>query len=128
MGVYAEGLGDRLTDLHGRLHRGGAYRAPPVPGRNTQAGRWETTTRHRHEDCPKGGGTRSIYESEFLGFNYGAGRGAQTRLMAYAELNGVRVLDADVRAFFDNVNRDWLVRFLEYRIGDKRVIRLIPSG
>ena len=37
------------------------------------------------------------------------------------------VLDADVRAFFDNVNRDWLVRFLEYRIGDKRVIRLISK-
>ena len=35
--------------------------------------------------------------------------------------------DADVRAFFDNVNRDWLVRFLEHRIGDKRVIRPISK-
>ena len=138
--MYAEGLGDHLTDLHGRLHRGGAYRAPPV----------------RRVEIPKpDGGKRPlgiatledkivqkavtdtilvpIYESEFLGFNYGfrPGRGAHNALDALTvgiercKINWV--LDADVRAFFDTVNRDWLVRFLEHRIGDKRVIRLISK-
>ena len=131
--MYAEGLGDHLTDLHGRLHRGGAYRAPPV----------------RRVEIPKpDGGKRPlgiatledkivqkavtdtilvpIYESEFLGFNYGfrPGRGAHNALDAITvgiercKINWV--LDADVRAFFDTVNRDWLVRFLEHRIGVNR--------
>ena len=72
-----------------------------------------------------------IYESEFLGFSYGfrPGRGAHNALDAVAV--GIErrrtewLVDADIRGFFDNVSRAWLVRFLEYRIGDKRVIRLI---
>ena len=74
-----------------------------------------------------------IYESEFLGFNYGfrPGRGAHNALDALTvgiERRKINwVLDADVRAFFDNVNRDWLVRILEHRIGDKRVNRLISK-
>ena len=72
-----------------------------------------------------------IYEAEFLGFSYGfrRGRGAHGALDALAvglqrrKINWVA--DCDIRAFFDTVSRDWLVRFLEYRIGDKRVIRLI---
>ena len=72
-----------------------------------------------------------IYEAEFLGFSYGfrRGRGAHDALDALAvgltrrKINWVA--DCDIRAFFDNVSRDWMVRFLEHRIGDKRVIRLI---
>ena len=72
-----------------------------------------------------------IYEAEFLGFSYGfrPGRGAHDALDALAV--GIKrrkinwVVDCDIRAFFDNVSRSWLVRFLEHRIGDKRVIRLI---
>ena len=72
-----------------------------------------------------------IYEAEFLGFSYGfrPGRGAHNALDALAV--GIQrrkinwVVDGDIRAFFDNVSRDWLVRFLEHRIADKRVIRLI---
>ena len=138
--MYAEGLEDRLIDLHGRLHRGGAYRAPPV----------------RRVEIPKpDGGTRPlgiatledkivqkavtdtilvpIYETEFLGFSYGfrPGRGAHNALDALTvgiEQRKINwVLDADIRAFFDRLDRDWLVRFLKHRIGDKRLIRLITK-
>ena len=136
--MYAEGLEDRLIDLHGRLHRGGAYRAPPV----------------RRVEIPKpDGGTRPlgiatledkivqkavtdtilvpIYETEFLGFSYGfrPGRGAHNALdvlIVGIEKRKINwVLDADIRAFFDKLDRDWLIRFLEHRIGDTRLIRLI---
>ncbi len=72
-----------------------------------------------------------IYEAQFLGFSYGfrPGRGARRTLDALAV--GIErrkigwVVDCDIRAFFDNVSRDWLVRFLKHCIGDRRVIRLI---
>ncbi len=134
---YAEGLEERLLDLHRRVQTG-AYRAPPV----------------RRVEIPKpDGGTRPlgvaaledkivqkavteiiltpIYEPAFLGFSYGfrPGRGAHDALDALAVAIDRRkvnwVVDCDIRAFFDSVSRDWLVRFLEHRIGDKRVIRLI---
>ena len=137
--MYAEGLGDRLVDLHARIHRG-AYRAPPV----------------RRVEIPKpDGGKRPlgiasledkivqkavtdtilvpIYETEFLGFSYGfrPGRGAHHALDALAVGVTQRkvnwIVDADIRGFFDNLDRNWLVRFLEHRIGDKRVIRLITK-
>ena len=135
--MYLEGLEGRLTDLHDRVHSG-AYRATPS----------------RRVNIPKpDGGTRPlgiaaledkivqkavaetiltpIYEAQFLGFSYGfrPGRGAHDALDALAV--GIErrkigwVVDCDIRAFFDNVSRDWLVRFLEHRIGDKRVIRLV---
>ena len=135
--MYEDGLDGRLADLHDRVHRE-AYRATPS----------------RRVNIPKpDGGTRPlgvaaiedklvqkavtetiltpIYEAEFLGFSYGfrRGRGAHGALDALAvgllrrKINWV--VDCDIRAFFDTVSRDWLVRFLEQRIGDKRVIRLI---
>ena len=136
--MYGEGLDARLRDLHRRLHSGGAYRAPPV----------------RRVEIPKpDGGTRPlgiaaledkivqkavvdviltpIYEVEFLGFSYGfrPGRGAHDALDALAfgiERRKVSwIVDADLRAYFDTIPRDWLVKFLEHRIGDRRVIRLI---
>ena len=137
--MYAEGLEDRLVDLHARIHSG-AYRAPPV----------------RRVEIPKpDGGKRPlgiasledkvvqkavtdtilvpIYETEFLGFSYGfrPRRGAHNALDALAVGITQRkvnwIVDADIRGFFDNLNRNWLVRFLEHRIGDKRVIRLITK-
>ena len=136
--MYGGGLDERLLDLHRRLHRGGAYRAPPV----------------RRVEIPKpDGGTRPlgiaaledkivqkavvdviltpIYEVEFLGFSYGfrPGRGAHDALDALAF--GIKrrkvswIADADLRAYFDTIPREWLIAFLEHRIGDRRVIRLI---
>ena len=134
---YAVGLESRLADLKDRVHSG-AYRATPS----------------RRVEIPKpDGGTRPlgiaaledkivqkavveciltpIYEAEFHGFSYGfrPGRSAHDALDALAyviERRQVRyVVDADIRKFFDTVDQQWLVCFLEHRIGDKRVIRLI---
>jgi group II intron reverse transcriptase/maturase len=73
----------------------------------------------------------AIYEEDFLGFSYGfrPGRGPHDALDALAVAVTSRkvnhILDADIRDFFGSVNHDWLIRFLEHRIGDKRIIRLI---
>ena len=72
-----------------------------------------------------------IYEEDFLGFSYGfrPGRSQHQALdaLAYAicEKRVNWVLDADIQGFFDEINRDWLIKFLEHRIGDRRILRLI---
>ena len=73
----------------------------------------------------------AIYEADFVGFSYGfrPGRSQHDALDALAvglhrRKVGI-VLDADIRAFFDTISHDWLMRFLEHRIGDQRVLRLI---
>jgi group II intron reverse transcriptase/maturase len=72
-----------------------------------------------------------IFEEDFLGFSYGfrPGRGQHNALDALCV--GITskkvnfILDADIRSFFDEVSQQWLVRFVEHRIGDPRIIRLI---
>jgi RNA-directed DNA polymerase len=72
-----------------------------------------------------------IYEAEFLGFSYGfrPGRGQHDALDALAFGLGRRrinwVLDADIRSFFDTISHEWLVRFVEHRVRDRRIVRLI---
>ena len=73
----------------------------------------------------------AIYEQDFLGFSYGfrPGRGQHDALDALG-FGIVRtkvswIVDADVRSFFDSMSHDWLLRFVEHRIGDPRMIRLI---
>jgi RNA-directed DNA polymerase len=74
-----------------------------------------------------------IYEAEFLGFSYGfrPGRGQHDALDALAYgINARKInwnLDADISRFFDTLSREWLVRFVEHRIGDRRIIRLIQK-
>src|SRR5262249_56413371 len=73
----------------------------------------------------------AIYEEDFLGFSYGfrPGRSAHDAMDALVvaiegrEVN--YILDADIRSFFDTVSQDWLIRFVEHRIGDPRVVRLV---
>src|SRR6266699_2384156 len=75
----------------------------------------------------------AIYEEDFLGFSYGfrPGRGAHDALDALCV--GIHskkvsfILDADIRSFFDEISQDWLIRFLEHRIGDRRIIRLVQK-
>jgi group II intron reverse transcriptase/maturase len=133
---YGQDLDRQLADLHARIHRG-SYRAQPT----------------RRQYIPKPDGRQrplgiaavedkivqravvevlnAIYEEDFLGFSYGfrPGRGQHDALDALAvgiETEAVNwILDADIRGFFDAVSHDWLLRFVEHRIGDRRVIRLI---
>jgi group II intron reverse transcriptase/maturase len=75
----------------------------------------------------------AIYEEDFLGFSYGfrPGRGTHDALDALCVGIDSRkvnyILDADIRSFFDEVSKEWLIRFVEHRIGDKRIIRLIQK-
>ena len=134
---YADGLENRLVDLCERVHRG-AYRATPsrrvyIPKPDGGerplgiAALEDKVVQKAVVECI----LTPIYEAEFHGFSYGfrPGRGAHDALDALAyviERRQVRfIVDADIRKFFDMVDQDWLIRFLEHRIGDKRVIRLI---
>ena len=73
----------------------------------------------------------AIYEEDFLGFSYGFRPGRGTHDALDALIVGISstkvnwIFDADIRSFFDSVNWEWLVRFLEHRIRDSRMIRLI---
>lgn len=133
---YGKDLEVNLRDLHGRVHRG-SYRAKP--SRRTYIpkadGRLRPLGIAALEDKIVQRAVvevlNAIYETDFLGFSYGfrPGRGPHDALDALAV--GVTrkkvnwVLDADIRSFFTNLDRVWLERFLEHRIADKRVLRLI---
>ena len=135
---YEADLEPRLEGLHGRVHRG-AYR--PQPSRRTYipkaGGRQRPLAVAALEDKILQGAAvmvlNAIYEADFLGFSYGfrPGRGphdALDALMVGIDKRKVNyILDADIRDFFGSVSQSCLVRFLEYRIGDKRIIRLIQK-
>jgi RNA-directed DNA polymerase len=135
---YEADLEPRLEDLHRRVHRG-AYR--PQPSRRTYIpkadGKLRPLAVAALEDKILQGATvivlNAIYEAEFLGFSYGfrPGRGPHDALDALAVAIGERkvnyILDADIRDFFGSVSQEWLIRFVEHRIGDKRIIRLIQK-
>src|SRR5215813_12962859 len=134
--TYEADLDRNLTDLHSRVHRG-AYRA--LPSRRAYIpkadGKQRPLAVAALEDKIVQKATvavlNCVYEEEFLGFSYGfrPQRGQHDALDALVVGITTRkvnfVLDADVRSFFDSVSKDWLVRFVEHRIGDKRIIRLI---
>src|SRR5277367_1664420 len=133
---YNANLARNLEVLHARLHRG-AYRA--LPSRRVYIpkpdGRQRPLAVAALEDKIVQRATvavlNAIYEEDFLGFSYGfrPGRGTHDALDAlWVGINSRKVnfiLDADIQSFFDTVSHDWLVRFVEHRIGDPRIIRLI---
>src|SRR5271169_5502397 len=135
---YEDGLEDRLTDLHGRVHRG-AYRA--MPSRRVyiekEDGRQRPIAVPAIEDklVQQAVATilNQIYEEDFLGFSYGfrPGRSQHQALdaLSYALLKkkGNYVLDADIRGFFDNLDKSWMVKFVEHRVADPRILRLIQK-
>ena len=133
---YESLLPARIPRLHREIHTG-AYRAQPS----------------RRVFIPKADGSQrplgiasiedkivqqavstvlsAIYEEDFLGFSYGfrQGRGQHDALDAIAE--AIRwhkvnwILDADIQSFFDEVDHDWMLRFLEHRVADRRILQLI---
>src|ERR1700716_269577 len=133
---YEQHLKANLGGLHGRVHRG-AYR--PLPSRRVYIpksdGRQRPLAVAALEDKIVQRATaavlNAIYEEDFLGFSYGFRPGrsahdAMDALVVAIERRKVNfILDADIRSFFDTVSQDWLIRFVEHRIGDKRIIRLI---
>jgi RNA-directed DNA polymerase len=135
---YEQSLEGNLENLHSRLHRG-AYRAKPS----------------RRAYIPKGGGRmrplgiaaledkivqravaeviNAIYEADFLGFSYGfrPGRRPHEALDALAVAIQFKkvsfVLDADIQSYFDSIDHKWMEKFIEQRIADKRILRLIKK-
>ena len=135
---YETNLEGNLEDLHDRVHRG-AYRALPS----------------RRQYIPKADGRQrpiaicaledkivqravamvlnAIYEEDFRGFSYGfrpkrSQHNALDALMVGITTTKVNwILEVDIRSFFDEVNRDWLGRFLEHRMADPRILRLIQK-
>jgi RNA-directed DNA polymerase len=133
---YEANLERNLDDLGARLHRG-AYRA--LPARRVYIpkpdGRPRPLAVAALEDKIVQRATalvlNAIYEEDFLGFSYGFRPGRSTHDAMDALVVGITsrkvnfVLDADIRSFFDTVDHNWLIRLVEQRIGDERVIRLI---
>jgi RNA-directed DNA polymerase len=133
---YGEGLEERLQDLSSRLQRG-AYRARPVrrvyipkdDGRQRPIGvpalEDKIVQRATVETL------NAVYEVDFLGFSYGFRPGRSQHHALDALTVGIQrkkvnwVLDADIRGFFDAINHEWLVKFVEHRIADQRVVRHI---
>ncbi|VDA44176.1 Group II intron-encoded protein LtrA [Klebsiella pneumoniae] len=133
---YAGNMKNNITDLHRRLHQG-SYRAQP--------GRRHYIPKADGKQRPLGIASledkivqyalvkilNAVYENDFMGFSYGfrPGRSQHDALDALAtglvRTNVNWVLDADISQFFDRVSHEWLIRFTEHRIGDRRVIRLI---
>ncbi len=134
--AYGEGLEAKLVDLHERIHRG-AYRAQPsrrvyIPkpdGRQRPLGIAALEDKIVQRALVEV--LSAIWEEDFLGFSYGfrPGRGQHDALDALAVgINRCKVnwiLDADIAGFFDTVSHEWLIAFVEHRVGDRRVLRLI---
>jgi RNA-directed DNA polymerase len=135
---YEAELERNLEDLHDRVQRG-AYRA--LPSRRVYIpkpdGRQRPLAVVALEDKIVQRAVvallNAIYEEDFLGISYGfrPGRGTHDALDALCVGIDSRkvswILDADIRSFFDEISQEWLIRFLEHRIGDRRIIRLIQK-
>ncbi len=135
---YGENLEANLQDLADRLKRG-AYRAKPVrrsyipktDGRQRPLGVTVLEDKIAQRATVKV--LNSIYETDFLGFSYGfrPGRKPHDALNALYGAIMTRkvgwVLDADIRGYFDAISHEWLVKFVEHRIADKRVLRHIKK-
>src|SRR3974390_1206873 len=135
---YETGLEDRLVDLHRRVHRG-AYRAQPsrrvyIPkadGRQRPLGIAALEDKIVQQAVVTI--LNQIYEVDFKGFSYGFRPGGSPHQALDALTAGIqwkRVnwgLDADIRGFFDNMSHEWTMKFVEHRVADRRILRLIQK-
>ena len=136
--AYGHDLEERIDDLHERVHRG-AYRAQPskrawIPkadGRQRPLGIAALEDKIVQQAVKTV--LEQIYEGDFLGFSYGfrpwrSCHNALDALYVGIEHRKVNwVLDADIRGFFDNIDHEWMLKFLKHRIADKRILRLIQK-
>jgi RNA-directed DNA polymerase len=135
---YETGLEDRLIDLHSRVHRG-AYQAQPsrrvyIPKTD---GRQRPIGIASLEDKIVQQGVvtilNQIYEVDFRGFSYGFRPGRNPHQALDALAVGIQtkrvnwILDADIRSFFDRMSFEWTVKFVEHRVADRRILRLIQK-
>src|SRR6266850_129583 len=135
---YETGLEDRLVDLHRRVHRG-AYRAKPsrrvfIPkadGRQRPLGIAALEDKIVQQAVVTI--LNQIYEVDFKGFSYGFRPGRNPHQALDALTVGIQskrvnwVLDADIRGFFDNLSHEWALKFVEHRVADPRILRLIQK-
>jgi RNA-directed DNA polymerase len=133
---YETDLDEKLADLHRSIHRG-TYRAQPskrayiakADGRQRPLGiaaLEDKIVQHAVVTV-----LNQIYDEDFLGFSYGFRPGRSQHQALDALWVGIMrkkvnwILDADVRGFFDNLSHEWLVKFIEHRVADRRILRLI---
>jgi RNA-directed DNA polymerase len=135
---YETGLEGRLIDLHSRVHRG-AYRAQPsrrvyIPkadGRQRPLGIAALEDKIVQQAVVSI--LNQIYETDFQGFSYGFRPGRNPHQALDALSVGIHskrirwVLDADIRGFFDNMSHEWTMKFVEHRVADRRILRLIQK-
>jgi group II intron reverse transcriptase/maturase len=136
--AYGKELESNLQDLSDRLGRG-AYRARPVKrvyipkadGRQRPIGIPVLEDKIVQRAAVQV--LNAIYETDFLGFSYGFRPGRSAHMALDALAVGIQtkkvswLLDADIRGFFDTLSHEWLVKFVEHRIADKRVVRHIQK-
>lgn len=133
---YETGLEGRLTDLHSRVHRG-AYRAqasrrvyiPKVDGRQRPLGIASLEDKIVQQAVVTI--LNAIYEVDFKGLSYGFRPGRSPHQALDALNVGICrkpvnwILDADIRGFFDNMSHEWTEKFVQHRVADARIHRLI---
>ncbi|HEY3618280.1 MAG TPA: group II intron reverse transcriptase/maturase [Candidatus Sulfotelmatobacter sp.] len=135
---YESGLEDRLVDLNNRVHRG-TYRAqasrrvfiPKADGRQRPLGIAALEDKIVQQAVVTI--LNQIYEVDFKGFSYGFRPGRSPHQALDALVVGLErkkvnwVLDADIRGFFDNMSHEWTLKFIEHRVADRRILRLIQK-
>src|SRR5258706_5436267 len=135
---YETDLDAKLADLHRRIHRG-TYRAQPskrayIPkadGRQRPLGIAALEDKIVQQAVVTV--LNQIYEEDFLGFSYGFRPGRSQHDALDALWVGIMskkvnwILELDIQAFFDKIDHAWMVKFVEHRIGDKRIVRLIQK-
>lgn len=133
---YKKGLAERIVDLHMRVHAG-SYRAQPVrrsyidksDGRKRPLG--ITALEDKIVQQAVATVLNQIYETDFMGFSYGfrEKRSQHNALDAlYVGISRCKIkyiLDADISCFFDKIDHEWMLKFIEHRVADRRMLRLI---
>lgn len=133
---YQAKLSENLSHLHSRLHTG-SYRA--LPSKRTRISKEDGSERKlgiaslEDKIVQQSVVTvlNAIYEEDFVGYSYGFRPGRDQHRALDALSVGLTtkpinwVVDLDIQGYFDHMQHDWLIRFVEHRIGDRRIVRLI---